>query len=333
MFCFKFFNIFAAENKYNKNHIPMTTRSMISFDWALKRLLRNKANFGVLEGFLSELLYQKIIITSIVESESNQKTKDDKFNRVDLLVENHKHELIIIELQFYNFGDYFLRMLYGVSKTIAEYICLGDDYQKIRKVYSINIVYFDLGTGSDYIYHGFTHFKGLHTHQELELSPKEKEVYKNNYPGDLYPEYYILKLTNFNDVAKNTLDEWIYYLKNNKIRDDFTAQGLDQARKLLVFDNLTDSEKWQYENELKTIGIQSNEIKTAFTDGEFKGRVEGLEKGEAIGLEKGEAKLKADKEKTVINAFKKGMSIPDIAEITTLTVEQVAEILKQHNLL
>ena len=127
-----------------------TTRSMISFDWALKRLLRNKANFGVLEGFLSELLRQNITITNILESEGNQEHDKDKYNKVDLLVENDKKELIIIELQFYSQIAYFHRMLYGVSKSIAEHISVGDDYKKIRKVYSINIVYFDLGKGDDY---------------------------------------------------------------------------------------------------------------------------------------------------------------------------------------
>ena len=60
----------------------MTTRNMISFDWAIKRLLRNKANFRVLEGFLSELLRRKIIIKHIGESESNQEKENDKYNRV-----------------------------------------------------------------------------------------------------------------------------------------------------------------------------------------------------------------------------------------------------------
>ena len=32
----------------------------IRFDWAMKRLLRNKANFGVLEGLLTTLLDEKI---------------------------------------------------------------------------------------------------------------------------------------------------------------------------------------------------------------------------------------------------------------------------------
>ena len=31
----------------------MRERTFISFDWALKRLLRDKANFDVLEGFLT----------------------------------------------------------------------------------------------------------------------------------------------------------------------------------------------------------------------------------------------------------------------------------------
>ena len=40
----------------------MKTRNMISFDWAMERLLRNKADFGILEGFLSELLRRDITI-------------------------------------------------------------------------------------------------------------------------------------------------------------------------------------------------------------------------------------------------------------------------------
>ena len=257
---------------------------MISFDWAMKRLLRQKANFEVLEGFLSELLRRKVIIKHIGDSETNQEEKDDKYNRVDILVEIDNEELVIIEMQFYSEDDYFKRMLYGVSKTITDYMHKGDAYDKVRKVYSINIVYFDLGKGDDYVYHGITNFTGLHTHKELRLDKKQRAVYEREFIGELYPEYYILKVTKFDDVAKDTLDEWIYYLKNNKIRDDFTAQGLEQAREVLAYDNLTESEKRQYEREIKDTRIRNSEIKTAFTDGEIKG----LKKGEEIGLKKGE---------------------------------------------
>ena len=274
-------------------------RSMISFDWAMKRLLRQKANFEVLEGFLSELLRRKVIIKSIGDSETNQEEKDDRYNRVDILVEADNKELLIIELQFCGQDDYFQRMLYGVSKTISEHMHKGDAYDKVRKVYSINIVYFNLGVGKDYVYHGVTNFTGLHTHDELQLGEKQRALYKKEYAGELYPEYYILKVNNFNDVAKDTLDEWIYYLKNNKIRDDFTAQGLEQAREALAFDNLSEEEKRQYERELKDRRIRDSEINTAFTDGEIQGLKKGREEGEAKGLKKGEAeraKLKAEKD-------------------------------------
>ena len=38
---------------------------LIRFDWAIKRLLRHKANFGILEGFLSVLLNEDITIRQI----------------------------------------------------------------------------------------------------------------------------------------------------------------------------------------------------------------------------------------------------------------------------
>ncbi|NDV60681.1 Rpn family recombination-promoting nuclease/putative transposase, partial [Bacteroides sp. 519] len=128
--------------------------NLISFDWAMKRLLRQKSNFVVLEGLLSTLLNEDIKIVRMLESEGNQEHEADKFNRVDMFAENSKGELVIIEVQNNRELDYFHRMLYGVSKAISEYISKGEFYSKVRKVYSINIVYFDLGQGKDYVYHG-----------------------------------------------------------------------------------------------------------------------------------------------------------------------------------
>jgi len=272
----------------------MKTRNMISFDWAMKRLLRNKANFEVLEGFLSELLRRNIIIKHIGESEGNKTKKEDKTNRVDILVEADNSELVIIELQYDSVDEYFHRMLYGVSKSNTEYIAAGEEYNKVRKVYSVNIVYFDLGYGDDYVYHGFTNFKGLHTQSELQLSPDQRLLYGKTAIGDLFPEYYIIKVNGFNDVAKDTLDEWIYYLKNNKIKDEFTAQGLDKARVILAFDRLTEEEKTQYLREIDAKLMRDAEIRTALN----KGRNEGKAERDQLESERDqlEADLKAEKE-------------------------------------
>jgi len=173
-------------------------RKLITFDWAIKRLLRSKANFGILEGFLSELLKEDITILDVLDSESNKDYKIDKFNRVDLKVRNHKQEIIIIEIQY----DYLQRIFYGVSKTTIEHLDENKSYSGITKVISINIIYFDLGSGTDYIYKGITHFIGLHNHDILELNAKQKQLFKKDSVEALYPEYYLIKINRFNDIAK-----------------------------------------------------------------------------------------------------------------------------------
>lgn len=224
----------------------MNSRNLIRFDWAIKRLLRNKANYTVLEGFLSELLKEKISIENILESEGNQKFENDKFNRVDILVKNSKGELVIVEIQNQNEYDYFHRMAYGTSKVITEYISVGEPYKNVKKVYSVNIVYFDLGQGDDYIYYGRTDFVGIHKKDKLKLSEKQVEILGKNEPYEIFPEYYVVKVNQFNDIATSTLDEWIFYLKNNEIRDDFTAQGIDIAKELLRVDKLSEEDLANY---------------------------------------------------------------------------------------
>ncbi|MDR1556760.1 MAG: Rpn family recombination-promoting nuclease/putative transposase, partial [Tannerellaceae bacterium] len=189
-------------------------RVLISFDYALKRLLRNKANYEVLEGFLSELLMRDLSVKAIGESESNREHAKDKYNKVDILVEAASGEILLIELQFTPEIDFLHRMLYGTSKTITERMVLGAKYLEVKKIYSINIVYFDLGQGRDYVYHGRTHFTGLHMKDELRLSKAQRDAFGRETAGDIYPEYYILKVNSFDDVAKDTLDEWIYFLKH-----------------------------------------------------------------------------------------------------------------------
>ena len=194
----------------------------IRFDWAMKRLLRNKANFGVLEGLLTTLLDEKITISQLLESESNQEDEFDKYNRVDLLALDSKGELILIEVQNNNEYAYFQRMLFGVSKLVTEYINRGEGYENVRKVYSVNIVYFSLGHGKDIVYHGKTEFRGIHENDILELTPFQRQTFKVDAVSQLYPEYYILKVNDFNKVAKTPLEEWIYYLNTGEIPEQPT---------------------------------------------------------------------------------------------------------------
>lgn len=246
----------------------------IRFDWAMKRLLRNKANFDVLEGLLTTLLEEKITIVRLLESESNQEDEFDKYNRVDMLAENSKGEIILIEIQNNNEYAYFQRMLFGTSKLVTEYIHRGESYENVRKVYSVNIVYFALGHGKDFVYHGTTEFRGIHENDLLELTPFQRERFKVSSVSSLYPEYFILKVNDFNRVAKTPLEEWIYYLNTGMLPDKTTAPGLDSVRELLNIDHMSREELNAYYRHLDNVIILRDNIYTEREEGRAEGREE-----------------------------------------------------------
>jgi predicted transposase/invertase (TIGR01784 family) len=238
-------------------------RTVLSFDYAMKKLLRQKSNFKILEGFLSELLGRDIFINKILEGESNQDTFDDKQTRIDILAEDTKGELMLIEVQYQFEIDYLLRMLYDTSKNVVDYLSRGDAYKEIKKIYSINILYFNkFNNGKEYIYHGKTEFRGLHSGEILHLTEKQKQIFEKETAGDLYPEYYLLDVTNFDNVAKSTLDEWVYYFKNSEIKENFTAKGMKEVKSHLDYEKMSKDERRAYE---KMVDIQRGWKSTVYT--------------------------------------------------------------------
>ncbi len=261
-------------------------KKLVRFDWAMKRLLRHKANFDILEGFLSELLGEEVTIKQILDSESNKETDDDKHNRVDILVENSKDELVIIEVQNSKEYDYFHRMLYGTSKAISEHIKEGQAYAEVKKIISITIAYFDLGQGKDYVYHGTTVFKGVHKNDVLTLSGKQVELYKKNNIHVVYPEYWVIKVSQFHNRVKDKLDEWIYFFKNAEIKNSFSAKGLKEAGEKLDEMKLNEKDAKEYKKYLKNLRDIASEQHTKMADAQDlinKGREEEREAA-VIGL-------------------------------------------------
>ena len=298
-------------------------QNYIRFDWAIKRLLRNKADFGAVNGLLSCLFEKQIFITTVLESEGNQEDENDKFNRVDVLVEDENGEKIIIEIQNSYRVDYYHRMLYGVSKVVCDYLKKGDRYDKIKKIYSISIVYFELGHGSDYVYFGNTEFRGKHTKDILELTPTQKTRYSKEKVGDIFPDYCVLRVESFDEIAKTPLDEWIYYLKTTKILDNFTAQGLDEMRIKQKVDDLPDAEKKAYYRHLDQVSYEEGVIEHNRSEARIKGIAEGLEKGKAEGLAEGKAegRLEIAKELKVL-----GISFDQISAATKLSMEEIEKL-------
>lgn len=296
---------------------------LVRFDWAAKRILRDKANFGVIEGLLTVLLKEKITIQQMLESESNQDSPEDKFNRVDIKAMNSKGEIIIVEIQLTRQLYYLERILYGVSKAITEHITLDSKYDNVKKVYSVNILYFDLGKGSDFLYHGKTTFVGVHTGDLLQVNFKEKDALSMRTPEAIFPEYYIIRVNEFNRVARTPLEEWISYLKDGEIRPNTTTPGLAEAREKLQYLKMSKQERQDYDRHMDAIMTQNDVLDTAkmegLAEGEAKGRAEGL----AEGLVEGEARKNLENARSMKSL---GISVNIIHQVTGLSMDEIAEL-------
>jgi predicted transposase/invertase (TIGR01784 family) len=292
---------------------------LVRFDWAMKYLLRNKANFDILEGFLSELLKMDIKVESILESESNKNHAQDKFNRVDLLVKTQNKERILVEVQCLSEWDYLSRLLYGVSKVVTEYIREGEAYSTICKVISVSIVFFNLGSGEDYLYKGSTVFRGIHCGDALQLGENEMAVYgAGKTPSDILPEYYIIRVNQFRESIKDKLDEWIYFLSLGQIKPDFDAKGIQSAAQKLNVLRLDEKQRRSYEDYQEQRHYEAS-MALPYDIGSEDGRKEGLEEG----LKEGR---KNEKVAIAKKMLLKGVPMEEISSLTELDINELKKI-------
>lgn len=286
----------------------MPGKKLVRFDWAMKYILRNKANFDVLEAFLSNLLKEEIKVLDILESESNQEADNRKFNRVDLKCKDSGGRQIIIEIQNQREADYLQRLLWGTSKAVVEGLQLGSRYSEVVKVISISILYHtmrvDEKENTDFIYYGTTEIVGLHTKKPLILH----EVFVNGgkeefvTSGDVFPEYYMIYAEKFQDVINEDIDEWVYFFKHGEIRDDFKSPGILLAARKLDYLLMSEVEKRSYEGYLAYLGQELDILDSA----------------------KMEAKIEVAK-----RLIKKGFSIEDIMDATELNFAAINKLTKE----
>ena len=172
-------------------------------------------------------------------------------------------------------------------------------------------MYFSLGSGTDFVYHGKTEFRGIHNDELLKLTPFQKQTFKVDAVSELYPEYYILKVNDFNKWSKLPLEQRIYFLNTGEIPEDATAPGLTEAREKLKLDRLSKDELRAYYRHLDNIVILRDNIYTEREEGRAEGRAEGRE----------EEKLDNARNLKVL-----GVSAEIIAKATGLPLEKVKEL-------
>lgn len=303
---------------------------LVRFDWAIKRVLRQRSDHTVLNGFLSTLLDRPITITEILESESNREYEENKSNRVDILARDADGSKIIIEVQNETESSYLHRILFGTSRLISEFLEKGHNYDEIKKIYSVNIVYFNIDEGEDFVYHGTTNFVGLHTGEKLKLPEYIRGKYEIENPSEIFPEYYILKANDFNRYAVTPLEQWMHFLAHSELPENANAPGLKEAGEQLREASLTQEERADYFYYIDGLKSIKAAVDTAGYKGRLEGKAEGLAEGKVLGLAEGKALGLAEGEKlmawkTAEKMHLKGKSLEEISEFTDIPLQDLIQ--------
>lgn len=317
-------------------------KQLISFDYAMKYILRDKSDYSIIEGFLSALLatvnYKPVKVRALLESESNKDERRGKRIIADMMVEDTDGVQYIIEIERNERYNFMHKACFSSSRIIVDSIGQGQDYTKIVKVIHVSLLYFDIGGSS--LYHGKTIMRDVSgSEKPLHLHLKTKDGSIQYDLHDIFPEYFVISIPAFHDEINRSIDEWLYMMKHEAIRDDFKEQYIKLAAERLAFLKMTIGEQADYMN----YKLEMIDVREEFETQLAKGRAEGIEEGKAIGIEEGKAigieagktigiekgKVEGSQAKAIAvarNLKQKGIAYAIIADSTGLTLEEVTSL-------
>lgn len=256
-------------------------KPLISFDYAIKYVLRDKADYKIIESFLSALLetanYKPVKIKTLLESESNTDERRGKRIVADMIVEDTDGVQYIVEIERNEKYNVMHKACFSTARTIVDSVGQGDDYSKVVKVLHISLLYFDIGGGS--IYHGKTIMHDVTSGERLQLHLHNKDGVQYDLV-DILPEYFVISIPAFHDEVKRGIDEWLYMMKHEAIKASFKNPYIKQAAERLSYLKMDMTERAQYERyQIEMVDIRE-ELHTQLIKGIAQGKAEGIAQGE-----------------------------------------------------
>ena len=168
--------------------------------------------------------------------------------------------------------------------------------------------------------HGRTSFTGLHNGKRVAIDTNYLIGYEELRKDDIniFPEYFIIPVTLFNDEVKDDLDQWIYAFKNNEVKESFSAPGIKEMGDKLEYLSMSPEKQRRYNRYLEDLATERGILE--FSAGQAK-RVEA--EARAKGLAEGKARGKIE----MAAGFKKlGVSVSVIVEATGLTESEIEKL-------
>ena len=288
-------------------------------DLAFKKIFGSSQHKNILISFLNSVLdfkNDKIIVdVTLANPYQVPKIPELKETILDINATNKNGDTFIVEMQKKDLGDFTKRSLYYTSKAYVEQLPKGTDYSKLKKVYFIGILNFNIFNSVNYI------SRHLITNQETKSQDLDDF------------EFSFIELPKFTkelNELDTILDKWIYFLKNaddlNLIPSQYQSiQEFKEAFEIASQCNWNKKELEIYEY----MGLKAFDEINALRTAERKGMEKGIEKGiekEKINSEK---RLKEEKIEIALKSLEQGLDIKTVQNITGLTDVELINLAKK----
>jgi predicted transposase/invertase (TIGR01784 family) len=292
-------------------------KKLISFDFAIKYLLKDKGNYDIIEGFISALLkeqgYQPVKILALLDTESNKEQYSQKKSLADLIVEDEQHHKYIIEIERQEVRNFVHKSCFNTSRSIVDQISSGNDYLGIKKIFHISLLYFKVGEAA--IYHGKTIVRELETQEKLSIHIKDD--HENIFDAtEIFPEYIFISIPQFNDKIEREIDEWLYVMKNEDVSPEFKSPYMKKVAEKLSVLKMSAEVQNDYYNYMKELATYKDAIDTA------------EEKGIQLGKQEG---IQLEKKHIAINMLVENQSTSLIARVTGLSEAVIIKLRDERN--
>lgn len=303
---------------------------IISFDYAIKYLLKDKGDYEIVEGFISAILkdagYGAVKIKSLIESSSNKEYESLKSSVADVVVEDAAGHKYIVEIDKSYTSLFLHKACFNSSRLIVDSISKNEDYSTIKKIFHINLLYFPFNNMKTSLYHGKTIFRELDKEHPIDLHIADMggrifDAY------NVFPEYFVISVPLFNDIIKNELDEWLYIVKHSEVKEDFKSPYMKKVANRLNVLKMTTKEQIIYRAYMNKSFKERDYIVSAEEKGKREGIEKGIAEGIAEGIEKGiEKGITEEKIKVAKKMLVRRKAIEEIHETTELPIEEIKQL-------
>lgn len=294
-------------------------KPLISFDFAIKYLLKNKGDYDIIEGFISALFasqgYPPIKINALLDTESNKEKLELKKSIADLVVEDAEGNKYIVEIERAYTPNFMHKACFNSSRLVVDGIYGSQDYTTIKKIFHISLLYFSTKGMEKPIYHGKTIVHEVDTKHPVDVSIANEGLVIFNTPN-VFPEYFFISVPMFDDVINSEIDEWLYVMKHSEIKQGFKSPYMTKVAERLSVIKMSAAERNEYIYYQKQ-SVHSQDILQAAED---KGRVEGKAEGKAEGRDEENIRVKIE---IALNLLRQNLSLDVISSATGLSYDEL----------